>query len=285
MRPLVPILLGFAAVVVFQGCKKSDPQVSATKATAHATSLVALTAKDVDEVERGLPEGAKRLAAVYAHGADPRDDLNDTHVWLAKVRRDVTDLSNSKCTFFALADMAGVGIRNDLNTDLMAGQNLGQIFPDILKAAAGEYAETTGAFPNDTAQGKPDKDWVAAAPVSRDDGAVAGIFVAGWSYRLFARHLYETLKQDIYDDAAKNKAEDQIPIFYVAVFDRTGVYSGPQTPDVNEDTMKALDLVTKTAGGPYEAVIDITSRPFGIAAMRTPRLGADTGVAVLRSEI
>ena len=283
-----PVALAAALALTLSGlgCKGGGGQVTATSAAHHADALVVLSAKDVDEVARGLPEGAKRLSVLYAKGADPSKDLTYVHNLLAKVRRDVVDLSNSKATFFALADEHGVGIRNDLEIDLMAGQNLGQIFPDLAKAEAGGYVETVGTFPGSATKAGPDKDWVAATAVTRDDGSVGGIFVTGWSYRLFARHLFEALKKNIFTEAAANKTpENDIPIFYVALFDSSGIYSAPLTPEVDDEAMKKLDLVAKTASGPFQVLMDITGRSFGVAAARAPRLGADTGIVVLRSEI
>jgi hypothetical protein len=280
-----PALLALVITSLIAPACKGTQQVSATNAAKHVDALVTLTGKDVDEVERGLPEGAKQLTALYAKGADPANDLDAVHNLLAKVRAKVTDLSNSKATFFALADLNGVGIRNDLDIDLMHGQDMGSAFPDIKKAASGDYVETIGAFPGSSTKAGADKDWVAAIGVKKDDGSPGGIFVTGWSYRLFGRHLYEALKSDIYAEAAANKTPDNIPVFYVAIFDKTGVYSAPGTPSVDEDTLKTMDLTTKTQNGPYQALVTITDRSFGLAAARAPRLGADTGIAVLRSEL
>ena len=57
------------------------------------------------------------------------------------------DLTIAKSTFFALADANGVAIRNDLEEDVMAGQNLFSVFPALAKAKTA-YTTTTGAFPN-----------------------------------------------------------------------------------------------------------------------------------------
>jgi hypothetical protein len=69
------------------------------------------------------------------------------------------------------------------------------------------------------------------------------------------------------------------------VFDATGIYSAPLTPQVNEKALSDLDLVAKTTAGPTHGVLNITDRDFGYAAARVPKLGPDTGIAVLRSEI
>ena len=80
----------------------------AASSAAHAKQDVALLGdlvdKDVGEIERGLPEGAKRLAPLVAGGADPKQDIQGVRKALQRVRRDVMDLNVAKSTFFALAD-------------------------------------------------------------------------------------------------------------------------------------------------------------------------------------
>src|SRR5439155_16780494 len=133
-------------------------------------------------------------------GADPRQDIAGVRTALKRVRRDVMDLEVAKSTFFALADNSGIAIRNDLEEDVMAGQNLVTIFPALARAKGG-FVTGTGAFPNSATKSGPDKDWVAAAPVVRSEGSAGAIFVTGWSYRYFSRHLSEALKTRLLDEA------------------------------------------------------------------------------------
>jgi hypothetical protein len=196
----------------------------------------------------------------------------------------VQDLDVAKSTFFALADTNGVAIRNDLEEDVMAGQNLFAIFPALAKAKDG-YVATVGVFPNASNKNGPDRDWIAGMPVKRDDGQTGAEFVTGWTYRFFARHLQESLKDKLVEQARKTGDEGKMPVFYVALFDKTGVYSAPLTPAVDEKALTEQGLVDKTAGGPAEGTLSLTDRAFGWAAMRTPKLAPDTGVVVLRSEL
>jgi hypothetical protein len=106
--------------------------------------------------------------------------------------------------------------------------------------------------------------------------------VTGWSYRYFSRHLQEALKIRLMDEA-KNSG-GRVPVFYVAVFDRAGVYPAPMTPDVDEQALVGQDLVSKTASGTATGSLNITDRVFGFAATRTPKMAPDTGIVVLRSE-
>ncbi len=268
--------------LVFGGCKDKGKE-SAARAQENVTALVLLAQKDVEEVERGLPEGAKRMAPLV----DKREPLEPPVVRqrLQKTRREVPDLNVAKSTFFALADEKGVAVRNDLEVDTMAGQNLAQTFPDLTKALGGAYVETTGAFAGATGPQGPDRDWIAAAPIARSDGSIGGMLLTGWTYRRFAYHLQEQLKHDLGEALLKAKDTGKLPVLYVALFDKSGVYAAMQTPQVNEKALAGENLADKTASGGVQGVVTITEREFGYAAARAPKLGADVGIVVLRSEI
>jgi len=282
--PATVLLSAALSACLVAGCKDAA-KASEQKASEHATSLAQLVEADVGEVERGLPAGATQLAGLWANGADPQKDLAAVRAGLRKIRAEILDLTKAKSTFFALADAQGVAIRNDLEQDVMAGQNVVTIFPGLKKALDGSFATTTGLFPTPAPILPPDRDWMAAAPVKGAGDKVVGLLLTGWTFRRFANHLQESLRHDLQEQLFKAKDTGKLPILYVAVFDPTGVYSAPLTPPVNDKALADLDLVAKTAAGPVHGVVSITERDFGWAAIRAPKLGADTGVAVLRSEI
>ena len=285
--PRRSLLLALVALFPFSallavGCKDQGKE-SETRAKDHARALAALVEKDVAEVERGLPDGAKRLGPLFAK-EEPHKNLPVVRSALQRVRREVPDLLIAKSTFFAYADENGVAIRNDLEQDAMAGQNLFAIFPELAKSKDG-YATTTGAFPGPPGKAGPDRDWIAAAPVKREDGKTFGVFVTGWTFRRFSLHLAETLKHEMQEKLRESDDKGKMPVLYVGLFDKTGAYGAPQTPAANEKTLSDLNLVEKTATGPASGSLTLTDRPFGWAAIRTPKLGSDVGVFVLRSEI
>jgi hypothetical protein len=279
---------GFTAVacvlLLASGCKDQAKE-SAKLAAKDVDTLAELVDKDVSEVARGLPEGAKRLGSLYAGGADPKTDLVTVRQALLKAQRDVPDLNVAKSTFFALTDDKGIGIRNNLEQDAMAGQDLAKLFPGISKALGGEYVETTGSFGGPPGPNGPDKDWIAASPVKNEQNKVVALFVTGWSYRRFASHLQEVLKENFQNNLRKSGETGKMPVFYVAVFDASGVYSERTTPKVDEQALADAKLVEKTKAGPYQGTVNITDRDFGYAAKRTPKLGEDAGIVVLRSEL
>lgn len=286
----VVVAFGAVASLTLGACKDKG-QESATAARANVQMLVELVGKDVGEIERGLPEGAKKLSVLLAKESDPRGNAPAVRSALLKMRQQVPDLGIAKSTFFALADDKGIAIRNDNEQDTMAGKDLVGAWKGLEPVLKGTpFVATTGKFPGAENPAGPDKEWVAAAPVKREDGSTMGILVTGWTYRRFAYHLQESARREIQDQLMRSGDKGKMPIIYVALFDKDAVYgaTAPKTmpfPAVNEEALGKLDLVGKTAAGPADGSLVITDRAFGWAAARAPKLGDGIGVVVLRSEI
>src|SRR4030095_15664392 len=115
------LLLVFVAIfsACALACGKTSKQ-SAERARQHVADLGKTVESDVREVRAGLPEGAKQLEKLYASDKPPADDLPAVRDALEKARNKVQDLRVAKSTFFALADLQGVVLRNDQEQDLMA---------------------------------------------------------------------------------------------------------------------------------------------------------------------
>jgi hypothetical protein len=296
----VPVIKLSCAVglclAVIEGCSKDRGAKSAEDAKADVVKLVEMTNKDVAEVERGLPEGAKKLTAIFekelGKDGDPKGNVPAVRSALLKMRQQVPDLGIAKSTFFAFADPQGVAIRNDFEQDTMAGKDLIAGWPGLKPVVDGQdYVATTGSLKG----GVPnphgiDKEWVAAVPVKKSDGTKNGILVTGWTYRRFAYHLQVTAQRDVQDALMRTGDKGKMPILYVCLFDKEGIYcaaapGAPPVPDVNEKALEGAKLFDKTANGTAAEALKITDRDFGWAAARTPKLGADVGVTVLRSDI
>lgn len=288
--PRRAFLAAALGALLVSGCKDKG-QESASAARTNVQTLVELVNKDVAEIERGLPEGAKQLGSLLAKEPDPKANASAVRSALLKMRQKVPDLGIAKSTFFALADEKGIAIRNDNEQDTMAGKDLVGAWPGLKPVVTGApFVTTLGKFPGAENPAGPDKEWVAAAPVKREGGDTMGILVTGWTYRRFAYHLQESLRRDIQDQLMRSGDKGKMPIIYVALFDKEEVYgaTAPKTlpfPPVNEKALKDLDLVSKTGSGAADGSMVITDRAFGWAAARTPKLGEDVGVVVLRSEI
>lgn len=276
------------------GCK-DRAQKSADDARGDVQKLVELTNKDVAEVERGLPEGAKKLVVLLAKEVgkdDPKQNVPAVRSSLLKMRQQVPDLGIAKSTFFAFADSKGIAIRNDFEQDTMAGKDLIGAWPGLKPVIEGAaYASTTGQFPGTPNPAGPDREWVAAVPVKKESGDALGILVTGWTYRRFAYHLQITLQREHQDSLMRTQDKGKMPILYVCLFDKENIYGARApgaipVPEINEKALAEVGLSQKTEGGAVAAAaIKITDRDFGWAAARLPKLGPEVGVVVLRSEI
>jgi hypothetical protein len=296
-KMLGPIAAGVAIVslVVLGACGKERGQRSAEDARADVQTLIDLTAKDVAEVERGLPEGAKKLSDLFAKevgkDGDPKKNAPAVRSALLKMRQQVPDLGIAKSTFFAFGDEKGIAVRNDFEHDTMAGKDLIAGWPGLKPVLEdAPFVTTTGVFPGAPNPAGPDKEWVAAVPVKKADGARQGILVTGWTYRRFAYHLQVTLQRDVQDHLMRKSDKGKMPILYVCLFDKENVYGAGApgaipVPEVNEKALAQIGLHAKTEAGLAASPLKITDREFGWAAARLTKLGSDVGVVVLRSEI
>ena len=278
IEALVLAVLGVVAGVG-TGCKRSAT-TSADNAAAHVTMLASAVATDVKELREGLPKGAPLLKDYFVAGAF--DDAQAARDLLEKTRGKVQDLRVAKSTFFALVDLKGNVIRSDQEHDALAGKNLTQALPDLSSAVSGKYVETRGEIAEAAGvRGRPDRQWVAAQPVSAD-GVVKGLYVTGWSFSAYAYRLENQLRSQVRSGLEQQTKE---PLVYVFVVVDAKAYAAPITPEVNARAIEAQDFQKKaTAATPVKAELEITGREFGAAYLPTPELGKDTGIAVLRSE-
>ncbi len=273
------VLLGISSLV---GCTKPS-EVSEKRAEANVAHLAKLVDTDVEEVRRGLPKGAEKMADLFAGEGDPLP--TKARAALKKTRDAVVDLAIAKSTFFLVTNAAGTILASDLESDGMAGKPLFVAFPGLEKAKA-EHVETIGAW--DEARGVKkgdDAQWIAAEPVKKD-GAVVGVYATGWSMRRFAHHLEEQLKSDLRHKKLPETNEKGLPLVYVFIV-RDGVaYAALVTPEVSTKAVSELQLGQKVQGDAvWHGQLEITNRGFGIAAKRVKSLCEGCVVAVLRSEL
>ena len=284
LRPRRAPLFALACAWLVLSCEQAV-RVSERHAEEHVRELAKVVDDDVEQVRRGLPRGAKALAGSW--DSQSERDLPALRHTLEHLRSKDPDLQVAKSTFFALSDVRGTVMCSDQEPDRLAGVGLVGAFPALRTVLAGEPTETRGALREAAgAQNGSDEQWLAGAPVRDGTGVLRGMYVTGWSLRRFAYHLEETLKHDLVTAALRSgQARVKQPLLYVFVFAGAKTYGAPLTPLVNSEALEKLDLTAKTASGAiFHAPIEITGRDYGIAAGRTPKLGSDVGVAVLRSE-
>jgi hypothetical protein len=284
VRPLVvfsrhaPLWLGLLA------CERTD-EASAARALGHARDLASVARRDVEEIRKGLPQGAQELARRWAAGGvNLIDDGAAAREALEQARAKVQDLRVAKSTFFALAAKDGRVARNDREQDLMAGVTLFGAFPALAEAANGRYVEALGVLPEaHGVRGKPDAEWLAAVGVDVG-GEIRGLYVTGWSWSSYAFRLEFSLRGRVTTEVAGKR--ENVPLLYAFVLVGDSVYGSPEAPEVNSQAIASKrPLASLAADGSYSGLLEITGRRFALGVQVVPELAPQVAVGVLRSEI
>ena len=266
------------------GCDDGK-KLSEREAAEEVERIAPVVKEDVEAIRKGLPLGAAKLAEKA--DADTLGNNSALQKAIAQSRAQVKELDTAKSTFFSITDASGTVLRSEADPDMLAGKSVIAAFPSLKKAldpasgtveAFGEMVEMRGLR---TGQ---DLAWVLVHPM-KDEKGLKGLFVTGWSFRKYAAYLDDKARRHL--EAASLKAEKKtVPIAYVFVLKGAKAYGSPLlSADVNAQAIEGLDILGKTAAGPYKGNIEITGRGFGVAAQRAPELGDDAAVVVLLSEI
>jgi hypothetical protein len=276
------LLLGVACLTWLVACSRSI-ETSVAQARQHATMLVGVTVTDVDELQRGMPEGAVQLRSLYQAKVAPKDDLDSVRQQLARARNHVQDLRVAKSTFFVMAERDGTILRGDREPDLLSGKNLFAAFPEPRQSLDGKAVATRGEMPEAAGvKARRDGQFVVSVPIALD-GAVSAVYASGWSWAAYAYRLQNALSSEIRSHR-KNELEKE-PLVYVYLVVDDAVYGAPTAPEVNAQAIQKLAPLTKVSGDDvYSAPLEITGRSFGLAVRRAPKLGQNVAIAVLRSE-
>jgi hypothetical protein len=263
-------------------CSKST-EISVGAAKQHVLFLSETASKDVEELRKGMPEGATHLTVLYQGKSAPKDDLPNVRSELDRARNRVQDLRVAKSTFFCMVDRDGTIYRNDREPDLMSGKNLFSFYPILKGALEGHPVEGRGSMPEATAvKGRADAQYVMAVPVTVD-GEVKGVYATGWSWTAYAYRLENALRSEI--RGKLTNAQEKEPLIYVFVVVADAVYGAPVSPVVSAEAIRKIAPLTKAQGDTiFSTPIEITGREFGLAVKRAPSLGTDVALAVLRSE-
>ena len=278
--PRLPTCVVLVFAFSLLGCTKTS-ETSRPHARAHAEFLAAAAIADVEEIQKGLPQGAKHLERFFAE-EKPGENATESSIALENARNRIKDLRTAKSTFFLVAEPGGRILRSDQEHDALAGKNLFEAFGELKAAAAGQYVEARGSMPElSRVRGRGDGQWAAAVPVSKD-GAVRGVYASGWSWSAYAYRLENQIRSKVRSELAAGGKE---PLLYVYMVVDKDVYGAPISPDSNAKRIKESGLLGRASG---EAVVDVAQeiegRDFGIALRRVPALGVDVAIAILRSE-
>jgi hypothetical protein len=275
------LLLLVALALAALGCEDAGKK-SATLAKGHVLMLAKAAKEDVQQVRRGLPEGAAQLTEVYQAAFPELPSAETARKALRQTRERIPDLSIAKSTFFAMTAPDGRVLRSDMGTDDLAEKNIFTAFPELAQLSGKAYVETRGAMPEAAGvRGRPDAQWVAGVPV-KVGADVRGAYVTGWSWSKYAYRLETALRSAVMGETVEG---DKIPLLYVYVLVGGVAYGGPVAPLVNGKAIVDQHPLERITGDQvWASPLEIEGRTFGVAVVRLTELGPDVAIAVLRSE-
>jgi len=263
------------------GCA-NEGEKSARLVVPNLKYVASAVERDLGEVRRGMPAGAKELTTLFERAAPERPAAADAREELVRLRSDNPDISSAKSTFFLIAASDGTILRNNLDSDEMAEKNLFQVYPATKNALTQDYVELGGSW--DVARGvnnRPDAQWLSSARIMVK-GTPVGLFVSGWSWSSYAYRLEMALRSEV---LGETKSGDKVPLLYVYVVVDGHAYGTPVSPVVNGEEILKLNPVAKAKGKDmWTGPIEITRRAFGLGLKHIPLFSSDVVVAVLRSE-
>ncbi len=264
----------FGLIATAVACTKSDGGTNERFAREEVKLLVDTCAADVAEIERGLPEGAKRLSSDNLATQSAKE--------IATVRRQVLDLNSAKTVVFGIVNLDGQWIATDAEKDPYAGHALGQ-GTDRLLSGAKTQPVYGNLYPRER-RGQHESAYLAASAIRDTKGSINGYFVTGLSLAEYAYRLQEALKNHWAVRArSATKGNDILPVFYVVLATPTDLYPAPKVPTVNVDALKAEGIFGKAKTN-SSGNLTITDRKFSYATAMLPKLGDDVAITVLHSE-
>jgi hypothetical protein len=271
---------GLLSILLAFGCEDVGKK-SVAEAEVDLPLLVTTTENDVAQVRQGLPAGVKYVEAVFsaAHPEEPSFDA--AREALNKARDKTQDLRMAKSTFFAVALPDGKILRNDQKQDLMVGKSLFPAFEGLRPALTQGYTESQGQMPEAAGVKGQDAEWVAAVPIKPGAEAL-GYYVTGWSWSAYAYRLQMALRSAI---LSRTKEGGKVPLTYVYVVSADKVYGAPTAPLVTASVLEQMHPLEKLKAAPtYSEAREIEGRVFGLVFGRTPALGPNVAVVIVRSE-
>lgn len=285
---LVPLVTLLPAACTDEG---QASQVAAAEVVDVAIEVID---RDTDQLRKGMPEGVKVLAKRMPE--DPQGSRLELQTAIKAARENTEKLAVAKSTFFSFTDLDGKVLRSEIDPDRLVDQNIFQAFPGLAKAVDPKsgVVEAYGAM--DALRGVKRGDdlaWVVAHPVVDASGKTKGVFVSGFSFRLYAGLIQGAVRARA-TEKAKDKASKKVPVFYAFLVKGGTAYggiepaAGPQgsevaAPDVLAEHLTKEDLAAKTASGDFSSTVELEKRKFGYVARKAPALGDDAVVVVVAS--
>lgn len=278
-RQLLALALGLPVCsLALPAC--SDPaKLAQGHATPSVDSALEILARDTEQVRKGMPEGAKLLGKRMP--ADPLGNRAELQTAIKAARENVKDLMYAKSTFFSFATTEGVVLRSEIDPDRLVDQNVLKVYPDLKKALEPNAGLVEAYGEMDALRGVKrgnDIAWVVAHAVPGADDKPQGLFLSGWSMRLYIGFVQDAIRTKL-EESTKGKS-DQVEI-YLFMLKGKNAYGHPEAPDVHMEEILKMDIVSKLGSGTFTGKAELEGKTWGVVAKKAPMFGDDAAIAAI----
>jgi hypothetical protein len=276
MRSLLACLLISSLAACSDG---GAPNARAHVRKEHAPRVEALVLETLARHQRGLQQGADRIAAGFVRvtGAQQETEMRQVLKLLRSPKRGINELVISPMSFMAVVGPDGKAIARDLEPDPMRGMELAKQFPSVRDALAGKAGFEVGEFASLEPGGKPSVSIVMAAP-AHHKGQVVGALVLGIPLWRLQQQLSKQLQMEL---AGKERV-----VIWVYVYQGDALHHHGTPPDLDKLVPNAAARAAGYAKSPGGFTGEVVQYGFwygyGVRPLRV--LGPDLGVVVFRME-
>lgn len=269
------------ASLIIAGCEGDRAKVSREHILReHSPRVAAVVLEDLERHRKGLAYGADRIAAgfVKVEGGKQETEMRQVLKLLRSTKKGVPELVISPMSFLAVVDKNGIAIARDSEPDHMKGMKLGELFPSVKSALAGEASMEIGSFASLEKGGAPSVSIVMAAP-SHYQGQVVGALVLGIPLWRLQQRLSKQLQME---EAGK---KDGVVIWvYIYQGDKLHMHGTPNSLDIMVPDGKARVAGLAKSPGGFIGELQQYGFWYGYGVRPLRVLGPDIGAVIMRMD-
>jgi hypothetical protein len=246
----------------------------------HAPRVAQIVLDDLNRHAAGLRHAADRIAAgfVKVQGEQQEREMRIVLKLLRSPKKGVQELVISPLSFIAAVDKQGVVIARDSEPDHMKGMKLGELFPTVKAALAGQEGFEVGEFASIEPGGKPSVSIVMAAPSHYGDEVVGALVLGIPLWRLQQR-----LSKQLQMEEAGQK-QGVVIWAYLYRGDEVHAHGTPRDLDLIVPDAKARSAGMARSPGGFTGEVSQYSYWYGYGVRPIRVLGPNTGMVVFRMD-
>lgn len=246
----------------------------------HSDRVAAIVVEDLKRHQQGLRHAADRIAAgfVKVEGEQQEKDMRIVLRMIRSPKKGVQELVISPMSFLAVVGMDGVVIARNAEPDKMKGMNLGEQFPLVKQALAGEEGFAVSEFASLEKGGKPSVTVLMAAP-AHYRGQVVGAMVLGIPLWRMSQRLSKQLQME-----EAGKKPGSVVWVYVYRGDELHHHGTPRDLDLLVPDAAARKAGLARSPGGFTGEIAQFSFWYGFGVRPLRVLGDDVGAVIFRMD-